>query len=430
MHKKKKYLVLALFILLLNRNSLHAKNKIYSDKHIKNEDRLNFDYFKQKNLFTKQLVFSNHHLIKKFKMQYLNKNGLDYLSKVMQRSLLYRDFILEQLEVHALPNELLFLPVIESGFNEKAVSRSGATGIWQFMKNSVGGYNITISEWLDERHDPWKTSIAAIKKLQYNFSVLGDWCLALAAYNAGLNSIQKAIKRAGSKDFWYLLDKGYLKKETALYVPKFLAITEILMQSNKYGIDWGNRENTITTATVKVSQAIDITLLENELFLKKGILRFLNPSLRYSITPPDQAYDLRVPSEYSIKLQSIVASGKILVKYYIHTVKSGDTLYALSRYYGISVASIRNCNKGLKPDYLRIGQKILVPALKKPAGIAQNNKTQSSAHFNSLYTIKKGDTLWSIALTHNTTVEMLAEKNNMQIDAILKVGSTIRLPAN
>lgn len=409
-----------------NFSKIFATTRQISNEIKQNEDNINFKYFSQKNFSNERLVFSNHPLIERFKTQYLNKNGVDYLAKVMQRSILYRDFIIELLEVYSMPFEFLFLPVIESGFNPNAVSRSGATGVWQFMKNSIGGYDISISEWLDERRDPWKTSIAAVKKLKYNYDVLGDWCLALAAYNAGLAGIKKTVQRAGSNDFWYLLAEGYLKKETAFYVPKFLAVVEILMQSEQLGIDWGNPENLITTSTVDVKNSIDINFLEKELALKKGLLAHLNPSLKFSITPPDQTYALRIPSEYTTKVQALLSSGKVLINHYVYQIKSGDTLYALAQHYGVSVKTIQQSNKGLNANALRIGQKILIPALKQVP--AYKNENTSNASFTSKYTVKQGDTLWSIALAHSITVEMLAKQNNIPINSTLKIGKVLLVP--
>ncbi len=417
---------IAVMLCFLSASVLFALPQHTNEVKQKNEDSINFEYFLQKNFTTKKLIFANHPLIEKFKLQYLNKNGLDYLSQVMQRSILYRDFILEQLEVYNMPKELLFLPVIESGFNPRATSKSGAVGVWQFMKNSIGGYDIGISEWIDERRDPWKTSLAAVKKLKYNYEQLGDWCLALAAYNAGLQGIKSAIKRAGSNDFWYLLEEGYLKKETALYVPKFLAITELLMQSDALGIEWGNREKAITTATVKVKKAVDIKFLEQELSIETGLLAALNPALKYSITPPDQTYMLRLPSEHTTAVEAMLASGKILIKYYMYQVKSGDTLYALAKHYGVSVKTIQQSNAGLNPNALRVGQKIIIPALKEVA--PYKNAKQNADTFNSKYVVKQGDTLWSIALAHDTTVEMLAQQNQLSINATLKIGKVLFVP--
>lgn len=391
-----------------------------------NEALINIEYFRHTNFSVNQLIFSNHPLIEKYKAQYMNEDGLNYLARIMQRSVLYRDYIIDQLAAYNMPLQLMFLPVIESGYSETAISKSGAVGVWQFMRNSVAGYDIHISDWLDERRDPWKTTLAAVKKLKYNYDNLGDWCLALAAYNAGLNAIRQAIQRSGSHDFWYLLENGYLKQETALYVPKFLAITEILMQSYELGIDWGMIENAMTTAVVDVKQCVDINVIEKELQLDKDLLARLNPALTYSITPPDIAYGLRIPSEYTTQLQLLLASGKILISYYTYVIQSGDTLYALSNHYGISVKSIQQANHNLNPKALQVGQRIIIPALKKVGPYTK--KTKSSGRFTQTYTVHKGDTLWSIALAHDTTVETLAEQNKLQITSVLKIGQILLVP--
>ena len=198
------------------------------------------------------LIPHDHPLIEKFRKQYMSTDGYNYLSKIMKRSAPYRDFIIELLETENMPAELLFLPVIESGFFETATSKSGAVGIWQFMKNSIGGYNIHIDDWVDERRDPWKASIAAVKKLKWNYSQFNDWPLALAAYNSGAGTIRTAIKKAGKADYWYLAEHGYLKKETLYYVPKFLAIAEILSRSEELNIDWGNTEDHPPTSTIEI----------------------------------------------------------------------------------------------------------------------------------------------------------------------------------
>ena len=313
------------------------------------------------------LIPHDHPLIEKFRKQYMSTDGYNYLSKIMKRSAPYRDFIIELLETENMPAELLFLPVIESGFFETATSKSGAVGIWQFMKNSIGGYNIHIDDWVDERRDPWKASIAAVKKLKWNYSQFNDWPLALAAYNSGAGTIRTAIKKAGKADYWYLAEHGYLKKETLYYVPKFLAIAEILSRSEELNIDWGNTEDHPPTSTIEIKRAIDVRLLAEELGLDSETIRKLNPSLRYFITPPSIKYQLRLPSAYTEAAQTVLnQSDKLLIKYYQYRIKSGDTLYALANHYGVSIQSILNYNTGLKPETLKIGKTILIPALKCP----------------------------------------------------------------
>lgn len=374
------------------------------------------------------LIPHDHPLIEKFRKQYMSTDGYSYLSKIMKRSAPYRDFIIELLETENMPAELLFLPVIESGFFETATSKSGAVGIWQFMKNSIGGYNIHIDDWVDERRDPWKASIAAVKKLKWNYSQFNDWPLALAAYNSGAGTIRTAIKKAGKADYWYLAEHGYLKKETLYYVPKFLAIAEILSRSEELNIDWGNTEDHPPTSTIEIKRAIDVRLLAEELGLDSETIRKLNPSLRYFITPPSIKYQLRLPSAYTEAAQTVLnQSDKLLIKYYQYRIKSGDTLYALANHYGVSIQSILNYNTGLKPETLKIGKTILIPALKSVGTYSGKNIVQAG-NFDGTHTIRQGDTLWSLALKYSVSVELLAQKNNLSVNSVLKLGNTLKVP--
>ena len=374
------------------------------------------------------LIPHDHPLIEKFRKQYMSTDGYNYLSKIMKRSAPYRDFIIELLETENMPAELLFLPVIESGFFETATSKSGAVGIWQFMKNSIGGYNIHIDDWVDERRDPWKASIAAVKKLKWNYSQFNDWPLALAADNSGAGTIRTAIKKAGKADYWYLAEHGYLKKETLYYVPKFLAIAEILSRSEELNIDWGNTEDHPPTSTIEIKRAIDVRLLAEELGLDSETIRKLNPSLRYFITPPSIKYQLRLPSAYTEAAQTVLnQSDKLLIKYYQYRIKSGDTLYALANHYGVSIQSILNYNTGLKPETLKIGKTILIPALKSVGTYSGKNIVQAG-NFDGTHTIRQGDTLWSLALKYSVSVELLAQKNNLSVNSVLKLGNTLKVP--
>ncbi len=384
-------------------------------------------YIRRNSLQNKILIPYNYPAIKKFREQYINENGLKYLEAIMQRSIPYRSFIIEELRKENFPFELLFLPVIESGYYPKAVSKSGAAGIWQFMRNSISGYDIHINEWIDERYDPWKTSIAAVKKLRWNYNYYNDWYLALAAYNCGVGALDKAIKKAGSRNYWYLAEHGFLKKETALYVAKFLAISEILMQSEKYGIDWGEPAAYNYTDTVTVKRSVDLVLLAEKLKTDKDLFLNLNPSLKFNITPPDIKYNLRIPAEHKEAVENLLAKNTLLLKYYNYKIKSGDTLYALSKHYGVSVQSIIDYNPGIKPSSLRVGQVLQIPALKSVTAYI-GKKDNSTLNFNGTYTVKKGDTLWSIALKYKVQVEMLAEKNGLDINSVLSLGKTLKVP--
>ena len=374
------------------------------------------------------LTVPDNTLVRKYRDRYTSPDGLKYLSAVMKRSAPYRAYIMAEIKRQDAPECLLYLPVIESGFSVHAVSRSGATGLWQFMRNSIGGYGIRINEWMDERRDPWLTTAAAIRKLKENHDYLGDWYLALAAYNCGLGAVNIAIKKSGKADYWYLCEKKYLKNETIQYVPKFLAIAEILSRSDEYGIDWGDGDITQELSVIPVKRAIDINILAKETGIETTLLKTLNPALFYGITPPDSNYALRIPTDQEQAIQGILADKKRkLLEYYMYKIKSGDTLYALSLHYGITVDMILQYNPGLKPTALKIGKNIVIPALREVAAYT-GKKDRDDLDFSGRYLVKKGDTLWSIALAYNIQVETLAEKNNLDVNAILKLGKSLRVP--
>ena len=425
---KMRFTVILIFLLTVNLGAVEAgKEKQRISKFSKDINQEVLSLIQMNSLHNRMLVPYDHPLVKKFRQQYTTEDGLRYLEVIMQRSVQYRLFILEELRRENLPIELLFLPVIESGFHPKAISRSGAVGIWQFMINSIGGYDISINEWLDERRDPWKTSIAAVKKLRWNYSRYNDWYLALAAYNCGVGALDKAIKKAGSSNYWYLAENGFLKKETALYVAKFLAIAEILMQSEKHGINWGLPASSEDTYTIKVKRSVDLLMLAEEVNADFSVFLELNPALRYNVTPPNIEYNLRVPSEHKEAVQTILMQDKLLIKYYTYRIKSGDTLYALSRHYGVSVNAILKYNPKVEASSLKVGQNLYIPALKEVSAYKGHLESED-VKFTGTYTIKKGDTLWSIALKHKVQVETLAAKNSIAVNSILSLGQTLKVP--
>lgn len=374
------------------------------------------------------LPFPQTALYKRYLEQYSTPEGLQYLSRIMQNSVQYRQFIFSELERLDAPRWLVYLPVIESGFTSRAVSRSGAVGIWQFMRNSIGGYNIRINEWIDERRDPWITTTAAIRKLKDNYALLGDWPLALAAYNCGLGATKKAVHKAGVQDYWELCERGFFRRETIHYVPKLFAIAHLLSRSDEYGIDWGEAVSEETFTTIPVSRPVDMNVLSKETGMETATLSALNPSLHYSITPPGLPYNLRIPADKHDEVAAILADrSRILLEYYLYTIKSGDTLFALSLHYGVSVDMILEYNPGVSPRTLQLGKKLVIPAIKEVAAYA-GKKERENLNFSGTYHVRNGDTLWSIALAHGIQVETLAEQNNIAVNSILKLGKQLRVP--
>jgi len=365
----------------------------------------------------------------RYRAAYLSPGGMQWLEAVYERSRPYAAYIQERIRYYGVPDELFFLPFIESEYSPKAVSRSGASGLWQFMRNSVGGYNMRIDDWIDERRDFMKSTDGALRKLRSNYEHFGDWLLAIASYNCGVGAMDKAIRASGGqRDYWALRDRGLLPKETALYIPKFLAIASIAMHGgrNRLSVSW-----TPSTDWVRIplDRPVDIGMLASTANIPLDMVRAGNPELRYAVTPPDGSYAIKVPAEHETAVRTVLADKKVLMSVYMHMVKSGDTISALAKYYEVPVSMIARVNPGLNPDHIRIGQSIVIPAFKDKKPYAAPELPQGDElTFAGRYVIAKGDTFWSISLKYGVQPEVLAAKNGMSLSSILHEGLSLVVP--
>jgi membrane-bound lytic murein transglycosylase D len=349
----------------------------------------------------------------------------------MKQAAPYLPFIRERIAARDLPPELLYLPVIESGFVPTARSKSGAVGLWQFMRNSIAPFDIKINDWADERMDFWKSTEGALRKLEDNYRALGDWPLALAAYNAGLGGIQRAVRQAGRSDYWYLAEKKFIKTETIHYVPKFLAVAYILSNPRLFGLDldWSRDPR---WERIPVGKQVDLEMLAAEAGLDGAALKEGNRELFYGITPPDKDYHLKIRAADSALVSGALArTDAVLVKHYFHTIRYGDTLSALALHYGISVAQITEANPGVQARYLKIGQRLRIPAYRDPGPYRRAVTAADDAlRFTGTHLVKRGETLWSIALAYGVDPEALAEANGMGLNDTLREGRSLKTPEN
>ena len=356
-----------------------------------------------------------------------------WLESVFQRASLYRGYVLERIRELQVPEALFYLPVVESGYNPKAVSPSGASGMWQFMMNSIGPYDLRVDQWIDERKDFWKSTTASLTKLSYNRQVLGDWLLAIAAYNCGLGRMQRAIKEAGSSDFWTLVDGGFLPAETARYVPKFLAIAHIGSNLQKY-------EFTEIEAPVwkwrrlQVDGQVNLRTLAKKVNIPESILLMGNAELIYPVTPPEgYSYYLKVPDICSdVIYRTLQGDLETLNRFYIHNVRPGDTLYALARHFGVSVDLIKMHNPGIEPRFLHINSILLVPVVNDigslPVSNTIGNHQGRRRYASTRYIVKAGDTLWDISRRFRISLEDLTSINDLSLQRPIHPGQVLDIP--
>lgn len=367
----------------------------------------------------------------RIRASFLTSGGKKWLEAVMQRSLPYLAYVERKVEEMGLPWELVYLPVIESEYSPYAVSRSGATGIWQFMRNSISGYGISISDWKDERKDFMKSTDAALAKLKDNYKALGDWQLAIVAYNAGLGAVSRAIKSTSSEtiDFWTLYDSKKLSREPLSYVPKFLAVSSILRYPELHGLsgEWGERHDWETLST---NRQVDLNVLAERSGISIDLLKKGNAELKYYVTPPATEHLVKVPADKAEAAKAVLDDKSApLYRYDIHKVKSGDTLSAIASKYSTPLSIILQANPGITPDKIRIGQTIIIPHLKGTTPTSSSSKSGEILAFDSSYTIKKGDTLWDISLMFEVQPDLLAEKNGITIESVLRIGQKLKVPS-
>ena len=305
----------------------------------------------------------NEPLTQRFIEQFSTPGGRNWLRTILERSEPYQAFIRSEIERRGLPQELVFLPVVESAYLATAVSRAGATGLWQFMRNSIGPYDMNVTEWVDERRDFWKSTIGALDKLENEYRRLGSWELTLAAYNAGIGTVTNAMRRYPGADYWELCRRRAFRNETINYVPRLLAVSWILSNPRRFGIEQVWPEDPRWTR-IPVGRSVDLGLLAEHAGITSFDLKTANRELSYGITPPDPNYHIKVPAIYAPAVTAVLEDPELtLITYYFHTIRSGDTLSGIARQYGISENQIRGSNPGLQDRYLRIGQRLIIPAL-------------------------------------------------------------------
>ncbi len=351
-------------------------------------------------------------------------------------SLYYMPIFEQALEKEGLPLELKYLPVIESALNPNAVSRVGATGLWQFMLPTARGLGMEINSLIDERRDPIKSSEMAAKYLKQLYEIYGDWSLAIASYNCGPGNVNKAIRRAGGgkKDFWEIY--YHLPAETRGYVPGFIAANYVMNYYNQHNISPVLAKRPIITDSIHINKRVHFNQISQVLNIPVDELRILNPQFRKDVIPGDiHPYALILPSKqvycYIMSEDSIVnhqselyaqrtvvnpsdiysSNGdyttKLVVKY--HKVKRNENLSKIAKKYGVTVSDIKKWNK-LKRNKLQRGQKLKINTYQrvaKPKQESDNNRELANKAETDSTLIAKNE-----SVSDSSGTKEKASKNN------------------
>jgi membrane-bound lytic murein transglycosylase D len=288
----------------------------------------------------------------------------DWLQAVRDRSARYRSMIAKALAERGMPRELGYLPAVESGFQARAVSPRGAAGLWQLMRNTASPYGLRMDLWVDERRAVEKATDASLEKLSENYSIFGDWYMALASYNCGVGRLSSILRRSPGSDFWDLRKKGLLPRETAAFVPQFLAIARILGHAGRYGFDleWDPQPQ---WAEIPLDRPVDLRKLADAAGAPLDELLAGNPELNYLVTPPaSYSYKLKVPVDYREAVTDALQGATMpLMEFQVHAISGGDTLFGMSLRYGVSLSLIQEFNPSVNPRALHIGAKVLIPQI-------------------------------------------------------------------
>jgi membrane-bound lytic murein transglycosylase D len=368
-------------------------------------------------------------------IQYFQTAGKKIFTNWLARSERYIPIMKNLLRENGLPEDLVYMALIESGFNPYAYSRRKASGPWQFIYLTGKRYGLNVNWWVDERRDPEKSTIAAAKYLKDLYDLFECWYLAAAGYNAGEKKIVNAMKRYRTEDFWELTKYRYLKRETKDYVPQVIAAALIAKDPEKYGFIDIEYQEPLQYEKVKVPAVTALHLIARACGISLEELKDLNPELLRWCTPPDHpSYEIKIPvgskDLFLNNFEAVSPGDKFQFK--THIVKKGDTLSGIAKRYRVDVQPILEINRLREKTLLSIGMNLLIPIPKdgKSMGVPErraDRKDQYSRIYETTYTIKEGDSLWSIANEMGVNIGALSRWNNLDPEKTLMPGDQLKI---
>lgn len=366
--------------------------------------------------------------------------GRRWFSVWLEREGRYGPVLRSILRSHGLPEDLVYLAMIESGFSTQAVSRAKAVGPWQFIEATARRYGLRVDFWVDERRDPVKSTHAAARFLAALHEVFGDWYLAWAGYNAGPGRVSRAIREYETEDFWELAAQpDAFRQETRHYVPKLIAAALIAKHPEHFGFRALASHEVFDWEEVEVPDATDLDLVARLTGVSTSVLREYNPELRQWATPPvpkgQPPYRLRVPrgkaEGFAVAYAQIPPSKRFTFRSY--QVQKGDTLGHIARMFRTSIDELMRSNQIRDPRRLRIGQMLMIPippdalpaGAKRPSAPSapEPRATASGDH----HVLSVGETLSEVAARYGVSVEQLLRLNEIDDPRRVRAGTRLRI---
>ena len=366
-------------------------------------------------------------------INYFSSRGHGTIERALIRRGRYNAMISRIFREEGVPQDLMFLAQAESGFQPLALSRMGARGMWQFMPWDGMHAGLQHNWWVDERQDPEKATRAAARLLKDLYNQFGDWYLAMAAYNSGPGTVQRAVQRTGYADFWELYRRNVLPGETRNYVPIILAMTIMAKNPAQYGLDHLPLDSPTASDTVRIHYPIDLRLVAECTDSSTTVLQELNPSLLRMTTPKDMDFDLHLPRGMADKFQKAVEAipEDMRVSWRYHRVENGETLSDIARRYHTTVTAIAEANN-LEGTELPQNSKLIIP-VSPTKTVAPTEAVSHSASANvsyskrpAHYTVRKGDTVLSVADDFGVPADKLRQWNRLQGNA-LRAGKSLTI---
>ena len=359
-------------------------------------------------------------------VDYYTRRQRKTFTRWLSRSEKYLPYVRKVFRKKDLPQDLIFLPFAESGFNPWAYSSAGAAGMWQFMPRTAEHYGLNVNWWVDERRDPYSSTRAAALYLKKLYKQFDSWYLALAAYNAGEGTVERALRRSGSDGFFELSHESpYLRRETRFYVPKFLAILKIVKNLEDYGFQQLNLDRRRELAALEIPPGIDLGRMCTRMDMEWDVFRRLNPSLRRRVTPSSNPLTVRIPQEkkklargFLDGTESSPHSG-----YARYRIQHGDSWWRLSRRFDVPISILKGLNN-TNSNLLHPGESIIVPT-----GRGKASASYSAGEESATYVVKRGDTLSEIAQHFGLSVSKLRRVNGLHRGQhLIRPGQQLTIP--